>query len=80
MSVLAPFLICLWHISSFDQDDPEDSFKTFTVCRVDTAVHVIVLILLGKSLWRGDGLCWNSHGPLLQTRIPLCLSLHFQVM
>ena len=80
ISVLAPFLICLWHIWSFDQDDPEDSFKTFTVRRADTAMHAIILILLGKSLWCGDGLCWNSHGSLLQTRIPLCLSLCFHSM
>jgi 4-hydroxybenzoate polyprenyltransferase len=31
MSVLAPFLLCLWHIWSFDQNDSQDSWKTFTV-------------------------------------------------
>jgi 4-hydroxybenzoate polyprenyltransferase len=31
MGVLAPFLLCLWHIWSFDQNDPQDSWKTFTV-------------------------------------------------
>ncbi|KAG1782065.1 UbiA prenyltransferase [Suillus placidus] len=31
MSVFAPFLLCLWHIWSFDHNDPRDCWKKFTV-------------------------------------------------
>lgn len=35
MSVIAPFLLCLWHIWSFDHNDPRDSWKKFTVRLID---------------------------------------------
>jgi 4-hydroxybenzoate polyprenyltransferase len=40
MSVLAPFLLCLWHIWSFDQNDPRDCWKKFTVRLVAIAMYL----------------------------------------
>ncbi|KAG2064890.1 UbiA prenyltransferase [Suillus decipiens] len=37
MSVVAPFL-CLWHIWSFDHNDPQDSWKKFTAGRHGAAL------------------------------------------
>ena len=31
LSVFAPFFLCLWHIWSFDHNDPRDSWKKFVV-------------------------------------------------
>ena len=81
MSVIAPFLLCLWHIWSFDYNDPKDSWKVFKV-RLETSspVHGLILMLRripGWSLWCGDGLWWIGHGPLLQACVPLRLTLHF---
>ena len=38
MSVLAPFLLCLWHVWSFDDNDPQDCWNTFTVRLADIAI------------------------------------------
>jgi 4-hydroxybenzoate polyprenyltransferase len=35
LSVIVPFLLCLWHIWSFDHNDPLDSWKTFTVSQAE---------------------------------------------
>ncbi|KAG2064888.1 UbiA prenyltransferase [Suillus decipiens] len=42
MSVIAPFLICLWHIWTFDPNDPEDSWKKFKAGR-----HGAMLVCAG---------------------------------
>ncbi|KAG1856001.1 UbiA prenyltransferase family-domain-containing protein [Suillus subalutaceus] len=38
MSVIAPFLLCLWHIWSFDHNDPKDSWEKFTAGRHGAAL------------------------------------------
>ncbi|KAG1794124.1 UbiA prenyltransferase family [Suillus plorans] len=45
MSVIAPFLLCLWHIWSFDHNDPQDSSKTFSACRHGAALVCAGLVV-----------------------------------
>ncbi|KAG1830187.1 UbiA prenyltransferase family [Suillus variegatus] len=45
MSVLTPFLLCLWHIWSFDHNDPGDCWKTFTAGRHGGAMVCVGLIV-----------------------------------
>ncbi|KAG2109376.1 UbiA prenyltransferase family [Suillus discolor] len=45
MSVIAPFFLCLWHIWSFDHNDPQDSSKTFTACRHGAALVCAGLVV-----------------------------------
>ncbi|KIK43045.1 hypothetical protein CY34DRAFT_804207 [Suillus luteus UH-Slu-Lm8-n1] len=44
MSALAPFLLCLWHIWSFDRNDPQDCWKKFTAGRYGGAMVCVGLI------------------------------------
>ncbi|KAG1753886.1 UbiA prenyltransferase family [Suillus paluster] len=44
MGVLAPFLLCLWHIWSFDHNDPQDSWKTFQASRHGAAMVCVGLV------------------------------------
>ncbi|KAG2153147.1 UbiA prenyltransferase family [Suillus clintonianus] len=45
MSAIAPFLLCLWHIWSFDQNDPQDCWKNFTAGRHGGAMVCAGLIV-----------------------------------
>ncbi|KAG1839916.1 hypothetical protein DFJ58DRAFT_733135 [Suillus subalutaceus] len=45
MSALAPFLLCLWHILSFDHNDPRDCWKNFTVGRHGGTMVCVGLIV-----------------------------------
>ncbi|KAG2129858.1 UbiA prenyltransferase family-domain-containing protein [Suillus bovinus] len=45
MSVFTPFFLCLWHIWSFDHDDPGDCWKKFTAGRQGGAMVCIGLII-----------------------------------
>ncbi|KAG0702711.1 UbiA prenyltransferase family [Suillus ampliporus] len=42
ISVIAPFFLCLWHIWSFDHNDPQDSWKKFMASR-----HGAVMVCAG---------------------------------
>lgn len=45
ISVLTPFLLCLWHIWSFDHSDPGDCWKKFTAGRHGGAMVCVGLIV-----------------------------------
>ncbi|KAG1836791.1 UbiA prenyltransferase family [Suillus subalutaceus] len=45
MSALAPFLLCLWHIWSFDHNDPRDCWKNFTAGRHGGTMVCVGLIV-----------------------------------
>ncbi|KAG1738531.1 UbiA prenyltransferase family [Suillus lakei] len=45
ISVIAPFLLCLWHIWSFDHNDPKDSWKKFTASRHGAAMVCAGLVV-----------------------------------
>jgi len=45
LSVFAPFLLCLWHIWSFDHNDPRDSWKKFVAGRQGAAMVCAGLVV-----------------------------------
>ncbi|KAJ8595123.1 UbiA prenyltransferase [Rhizopogon salebrosus TDB-379] len=45
LSAIVPFLLCLWHIWSFDHNDPLDSWKTFTAGRHGAAMVCAGLVV-----------------------------------
>ena len=66
ISVIAPFILCLWHIWSFDDNDPQDSLRTFMVRLTGIITSADLLTCTtGESLRRDDGLHWIGRGPLL---------------
>jgi hypothetical protein len=71
MGVLAPFLLCLWHIWSFDQNDPKDCWKKFTVRPVAIVMYpnVDLCDIPGRPPRRGDGLRWIDRRSPLQTLV-----------
>lgn len=76
ISVIAPSLLCLWHIWTFDHNDPKDCWKTFAVglTNLVTWTNADIMLYLGGSPLRGDGLHWIDRGSLLQTSVPRRLS------
>ncbi|KAG1747744.1 UbiA prenyltransferase family [Suillus paluster] len=45
ISVIAPFLLCLWHVWSFDHNDPKDSWKKFMAGRHGAAMVCAGLVV-----------------------------------
>lgn len=45
ISALAPFLLCLWHIWSFDDNNSLDSWKKFTASRYGAAMVCAGLVV-----------------------------------
>lgn len=79
MSVLTPFLLCLWHIWSFDHNDPGDCWKTFTVRLAAIAMYHNFDMhgTPGRSPRRGDGLRWIDRRSPLQTLVQRWLKIQF---
>ncbi|KAG2141832.1 hypothetical protein DEU56DRAFT_754814 [Suillus clintonianus] len=42
ISVIAPFLLCLWHIWSFDHNDPKDCWEKFTIRITDISTQAVM--------------------------------------
>jgi hypothetical protein len=71
MGVLVPFLLCLWHIWSFDYKDPRDCWKKFTVRLAAMAMYLNFdkCDTPGRSLRRDDGLRRINYRSPLQTLV-----------
>jgi len=81
MSVIGPFLLCLWHIWSFDHNDPKDSWEAFKVRLVeiatsacvnsDLASHSRLVVMVRR--WSVVDWSWTTTSSLCPSRVDLTL-------